>query len=163
MPTKFIFDENELSKLPVRQRLEACTSVLKNEKDESSRSDAVWLAGDIADANPGTAIFNEVADLMAWILENDNNCIVKHEACYQIAASDMRKNIPNLIHTALNDKSLIARHEAIEALGLMGAFDAKDLLLQAINDPNPEIQATAWCAIKKLRRLEKLEKSSDKN
>ena len=163
MPNKIIIDENQLNKLPARQRLEACTSVLKNEKDESSRFDAVWLAGEIADANPGTAIFDEVADLMTWVLENDNNGIVKHEACYQIAALDMRKKIPNLVHTALNDKSIIARHEALEALGLMGAFDAKEILSQAVNDPNPEIQATAWLSIKRLQRLEKLEKSSDKN
>lgn len=163
MANKFIIDENQLNKLPPRQRLEACTWALKNEKDESSRFDAVWLAGEIADTNLGTAIFDEVADLMTWVLENDNNGIVKHEACYQIAALDMRKKIPDLVRTALNDKSVVARHEAIEALGLMGAFEAKEVLLQAANDPNPEVQATAWLAIKRLQRLEKLEKSSDKN
>ena len=160
MANKIIIDENQLNKLPIRNRLDACTLVLKNETDESSRFDAVWLAGDIAADNTGTPIFNEVADLMAWVLENDKNGVVKHEACYQIAALDMREKIPNLTRTALNDRSIIARHEAIEALGLMGVFDSKELLSQATNDPNPEIQETAWLVIKRLQRLEKLMKSS---
>ena len=158
MAGKLIIDENHLSKLPVRERLDVCVSVLKKDSDESSRWDAVWLAGEIAEANPHTAIFDEVADLMVWVLENDDNGIVKHEACYQIAALNMRKKIPNLIRTALTDKSIIARHEAIEALGLIGAFDSREFLFQATNDSNPEIKETAHLVLKRLERLEKLER-----
>ena len=129
-----ILDEGKLRNLPIRERLDKCTLIIKNEPDESLRWDAVWLAGEVAEMNPDTPLFDEVADLMSWVLKNDNNGVVKHEACYQIAARNMRKKIPDLVSTALNDKSVIAKHEAIESLGLMRAFDSKDLISKSLDD-----------------------------
>ncbi len=152
-----ILDEGKLRNLPFRARLDKCATIIKNETDESLRWDAVWLAGEIAELNPNTALFDEVAELMTWVLENDNNGVVKHEACYQIAARNMRDKIPNLIETALNDASVIAKHEAIESLGLMRAFDSKDLLIKAMDDPDQNVKETAAFVLKRLSRLEKLE------
>ena len=152
-----ILDEGKLRDLPYRHRLDKCTSIIKSEADESLRWDAVWLAGEIAELNPNTLLFDEVSELMVWVLKNDNNGVVKHEACYQIAARNMRNKIPNLIETALNDTSVIAKHEAIESLGLMRAFDSKDLLLKAMDDPDPNVKETAAFVLKRLNRLAKLE------
>jgi HEAT repeat protein len=149
-----ILDENKLRDLPFRERLDKCISILKNETDESLRWDAVWLVGEIAELNPSGAFFDEVSDIMVWVLKNDNNGVVKHEACYQIAARDMRKKIPDLIETALNDKSVITKHEAIEALGLMRAFEAMELISKATTDTNPEVRETAVFVIKRLNRLQ---------
>jgi len=151
-----ILDESNLRGLPVRERLDKCTLIIKNEADESLRWDAVWLAGEIAEtAGKQDPLFGEVEDLMAWVLKNDDNGVVKHEACYQIAARNMRKKIPDLIQTALNDTSVIAKHEAIESLGLMRAFDSKDLIFDSLEDPSPEVRETAAFVMKRLKRLQK--------
>jgi len=155
--SNIILDECKLRDLPFRHRLDKCTLIIKNETDESLRWDAVWLAGEIAELNPNTQLFDEVAELMTWVLKNDDNGVVKHEACYQIAARNMRNKIPDLIETALNDTSVIAKHEAIESLGLMRAFDSKDLLLKALDCPDPNVKETAAFVLKRLSRLEKLE------
>jgi HEAT repeat protein len=154
-----ILDDGKLRNLPFRERLDKCTTIIKNEIDESLRWDAVWLAGEIAEMNPNTPLFDEVADLMTWVLKNDNNGVVKHEACYQIAARNMRNKIPDLVQTAFNDKSVIAKHEAIESLGLMRAFDSKDMIYNSLNDPNSDIRETAAFVIKRLERLEKIKEN----
>jgi hypothetical protein len=87
-----IIDEANLRSLPPRERLYRCASIIENEVDESMRWDAVYLAGEIAKTNPADPIFDKVADLVSWILENDDNGIIKHESCFQIAARDTRKN-----------------------------------------------------------------------
>ncbi len=155
--SKIILDEGKLRDLPIRERLDKCALIIKNDTDESLRWDAVWLAGEIAEMSPDSLLFNEVADLMVWVLKNDDNGVVKHEACYQIAARNMREKIPDLIQTALNDNSVIAKHEAIESLGLMRAFDSKDLLFRAMEDPDSDVKETAAFVLKRLHRLEKLE------
>lgn len=150
-----IFDDNSIRDLPIAERLEQCEKIIKMENDESKRWDAVWLAGEIAenktDRDPE---FNKVADLMAWILENDDNNVVKHEACYQIAARNMRKKIPDLIKSALTDKSGLTKHEALESLGLMRATEAVDLIREAMNDPNDDVRQTAVFVIKRLKRMQ---------
>ncbi len=158
--TNIILDEIRIRDLPYRKRLDKCTLIIKNETDESLRWDAVWLAGEIAELNPDAPLFDEVADLMTWVLKNENNGVVKHEACYQIAARNMRKKIPDLVETALNDPSVIAKHEAIESLGLMRAFDSKELLFKAMEDPDSNVKETAVFVLKRLDRLEKIEEKN---
>ena len=148
-------DENNLRKLPVEERFEKCSFILKNDSDESKRWDAVWLAGEIAEEVGSThPLYGKVADLMAWNLHNDNNGVVLHEACFQIAARNMREKIPDLVDTALTNKSVLAKHEAIESLGLMRAFEAMDSIRQAVNDPSPDVKETAEFVLKRLKRLE---------
>ena len=150
-----ILDEQNLRKLPVRERLDKCVSILQTSKDESLRWDAVWLAGEISEtAGQNDPIFDEVSDLMSWILQNDNNGVVKHEACYQIAARDMRNKIPDLIQTVICDRSTVARHEAIESLGLMRAFESKEQITKALKDPSYDVRETATFVLKRFKRLE---------
>jgi HEAT repeat protein len=149
-------DDNKIRELPIKERLERCSQIIKNEQDESKRWDAVWIAGEIAENRAeGDPVFDEVADLMTWVLENDNNNVVKHEACYQIAARNMRSIIPVLIKAALNDKSELTKHEALESLGLMRATEAIDLIKDAASDPNDDVRHTALFVIKRLRRMQK--------
>lgn len=150
-----IFDDNKIRELPLVQRLDRCKEIIQNEKDESKRWDAVWLAGELAEnSTKGEPIFDQVADLMEWVLEHDDNNVVKHEACYQIAARNMRAKIPALIKAALNDKSGLTKHEALESLGLMRATEATDLIKDALEDPLEDVKQTAQFVIKRLKRME---------
>jgi len=150
-----IYDENKLRDLPEEQRLVVCERIIKNDKDESKRWDAIWLVGEIAEnKNSDDPMFVKAADLMEWVLKNDDNGVVKHEACYQIAGRNMRSKIPTLVESALNDKSILTKHEAIESLGLMRAFEAVDLIRDAEIDPSVDVRETARFVIKRLTRLQ---------
>ena len=150
-----IYDENKLRELPVDTRLSMCERIIKNDSDESKRWDAIWLVGEIAEKKDAEdPVFLKAADLMEWVLKNDDNGVVKHEACYQIAGRNMRTKIPVLVESALNDKSILTKHEAIESLGLMRAFEAVDLIRDAEIDPSIDVRETARFVIKRLQRLQ---------
>ena len=149
-----ILDEDNLREMPEIQRLNICEQILKNEKDESKRWDAVWLIGEIAEnKSEGDPIFDKVADLVEWTLRNDTNGVVKHEACYQIAGRNMRNKIPVLVDAALHDKSVLTKHEAIESLGLMRAFECEDMIKKATYDSSIDVRETAEFVLKRLERL----------
>ena len=153
-----VYDENKLRELSDDKRLLACEYILKNDSDESKRSDATWLIGELAEnRNEGDPLFDKVADIIEWIIKNDNNGVVKHEACFQIAGRNMRSKIPVLIEAALTDKSILTKHEAIESLGLMRAFDSINMIRDAVNDPSIDVRETARFVIKRLERLEEHE------
>jgi HEAT repeat protein len=159
-----VYDENKLRDLSDDDRLIACEYILKNDSDESKRWDATWLIGELAEnRNEGDPLFDKIADSFEWTLKNDNNGVVKHEACYQIAARNMRSKIPMLVEAALNDKSILTKHEAIESLGLMRAFDSINLIRDAENDPSIDVRETARFVIKRLKRLEKHEEYKPSN
>jgi hypothetical protein len=150
-----IYDENKLRDLSDEERLRTCEYILKNDSDESKRWDAVWLIGELAEnKEQDDDMFKQIADLMEWVLKNDNNGVVKHEACYQIAGRNMRSKIPTLVNSALNDKSILTKHEAIESLGLMRAFEAVNLIKDAEVDPSTDVRETARFVIKRLNRLQ---------
>ena len=150
-----IYDENKLRELTDEQRLLTCECIIKNDDDESKRWDAVWLIGELAEnKDADDPMFIKAADLMEWVLKNDNNGVVKHEACYQIAGRNMRTKIPALVESALNDNSILTKHEAIESLGLMRAFEAIDLIRDAEIDPSIDVRETARFVIKRLTRLQ---------
>lgn len=150
-----IFDDNKIRELPIGERLKKCKEIIQTDTDESKRWDAVWLMGEIAeDRKQGDPIFDQIADVMEWVLVNDDNNVVKHEACYQIAARDMRSKIPSLINAALNDKSGLTKHEALESLGLMRATEATDLIRSALDDPADDVKQTARFVIKRLKRMQ---------
>ncbi|MEW6043064.1 MAG: HEAT repeat domain-containing protein [Thermoproteota archaeon] len=147
-------DENDVRLLPPAERLEKCISILKNEKDESMRWDAVWLAGEITETlEPNDPMVNQIADLFVWVLENDDNGVVKHEAAFQIAARNMRHKIKDLVHAGLHNKSELTRHESIEALGLMRAFESEPAIMEAMKDPDHNVRETALFVLKRLQRL----------
>jgi len=149
-----ILDDYSLRELEPECRFRKCEEVIKTDPDESKRWDAVWIAGELGNKeNYGIEMFERVTDLMIWVLENDDNGVVKHEACYQIAARNMRRAIPVLINSSLCDQSVLTKHEAIESLGLMRAFEAEDSIKNALNDPSKDVQETAAFVIKRIARF----------
>ena len=151
---EIIFDEYDMRKLPPRMRLDKITQILRNERDESIRWDSVWLAGEITEViDMDDHIFAEIADLLVWVLLNDDNIIVKHEAAFQIGVRNMRAKIPYLINSALNDKSELVRHEVIESLGMMRAHESKETLRTMLEDPSGVVRETAVFVLKRLERL----------
>ena len=162
MENPLVLDENEIRKLPETERLSHCERIIKFEKDESARWDAVWLAGEIAENaavnDEKKLLFDKIANLMKWVLKNDDNGVVKHEACYQIAARNMRQDIPALVDSSLHDESVLTRHEALESLGLMRATEITDIIKDAVNDPSVDVRETAQFVLKRLDRMKKLNK-----
>ena len=151
-----IYEESNLLTIPVGDRLEVCSSIIKNEKDESLRGEAIWVVGKTASqCSDDESVRDEVADLLEHVLKHDNNDIVKHEACFQLGEHKMKKKIPALLGAAMNDPSEIVRHEAVEALGLMQAFEYKDVIKQFLKDPNSGVRQTAVFVLKQLERQEK--------
>lgn len=149
-----LLDENNIRSLSPEERFLVCEQILKNEKDESKRWDAVWLIGELAEKKgQDDPMFIKVSDVLEWVLVNDNNGVVKHEACFQVAARNMRKKIPILVNTALHNDSILAKHEAIESLGLMRAFEAESLIQKALDDPSLDVRETAAFVLKRFNRL----------
>jgi HEAT repeat protein len=149
-----LLDENNVRSLPSEERFLECEKILKTEKDESKRWDAVWLIGELAERKDShDPMFQKVSDVLEWVLKNDDNGVVKHEACFQVAARNMRNKIPILVHTALYNKSILAKHEAIESLGLMRAFEAEPLIKKAMTDPSIDVRETASFVLKRFERL----------
>ena len=149
-----LVDEANLRSLSDEERFSVCAETLKNEKDESKRWDAVWLIGELAEnKTDNEPMFEKISDIMEWVLKYDDNGVVKHEACFQIAARNMRKKIPSLVNAALDHKSILTQHEAIESLGLMRAFEAEPLIKKALNDPSVDVRATAQFVLKRFDRL----------
>ncbi|WP_316506231.1 HEAT repeat domain-containing protein [Nitrosopumilus sp.] len=154
-----VLDEDSIRKLDPEKRFQYCEDILKHRSeksvDESVRWDAIWLAGEITDkVKPDDVLFNKIANLFSYILKHDTNGVVKHEACFQIAARNMRDKIPDLVETALHDDTVLARHEAIEALGLMRAFEVKNIIQSLTFDSNRDVSETARFTIKRLQRLQ---------
>lgn len=146
-------DVYQIRELPPKERFDACKEILENEKDESLRWDAVWLAGETAQTdNKNKKLFEQVSDLMAFVLKNDNNSVVKHEACYQIAMRKMENKIPDLVNSALHDDSPLVQHEAIEALGLLDAFSSDELVSKSLASSNEDVKKTAEFVLRRLER-----------
>lgn len=149
-----VFDEYKMRELSDEERFSICEKTLKNEKDESKRWDAVWLIGELAEnKDESDPMFNKVSDVIEWVLNNDDNGVVKHEACFQVAARNMRQKIPVLVNVGLHNPSILAKHEAIESLGLMRAFEAEPLIRKALDDPSPDVRETAEFVLKRFERI----------
>ena len=97
-------------------------------------------------------MFEKTGELFAWALKNDNNSIVRHEICYQIAGRNMRKYIPNLVKAALHDKSELVRHEAVECLSIIHAFDYENDVKKLLNDSSEMVRETATFVLKRMAR-----------
>jgi HEAT repeat protein len=77
--------------------------------------------------------------------------------CYQIAGRNMRDKIPDLVESGLHDKSALVRHEAIECLGIIRAFDKIDVMKKALDDPSEYVRETARMVLKRMERLQEKE------
>ena len=113
------------------------------------------MIGELAEnKDKNDPMFNKVSDVIEWVLNNDDNGVVKHEACFQVAARNMRQKIPVLVNAALYNKSILTQHEAIESLGLMRAFEAEPLIRKALDDPSSDVRETAEFVLKRFARIQ---------
>ena len=152
------FDENQIKNLPLGERLGKIEEVLKNSKDESERWDSVWLAGEIAaQTGENSPMYNKVADLLSWALKHDDNTVVRHEICYQIAGRNMNHKIPDLREAGLHDESALVRHEAIECLSIIHAHDEETITAfnKSLKDPDKHVRDTAKFVLKRLKRTQR--------
>jgi len=142
-----------IKKLPLQQRYERLEYVFKTSQDESERWDAVWLAGEIpVEVDLKGPLFEKMTDLFAWVLKNDPNDVVRHEVCYQIAARNMRRIIPDLAYAANYDPSPLVRHEATECLMIIRATDQLDAIKKSLEDENESVRNTARLVLKRMNR-----------
>ena len=145
--------DNSIRNLPMEKRIEKLDAIFKTSKDESERWDAVWLAGEIpVEVDLKGPIFEIMTDLFAWVLKNDPNDVVRHEVCYQIAARNMRRIIPELAHAANYDVSPLVRHEATECLMIIRAIDQIEAVERSLHDENESVRNTAKLVLKRMKR-----------
>jgi HEAT repeat protein len=153
MAQSMALDEENIRALPLQERIRTLESIFKNSDDESKRWDAVWLLGEVAeelaDNNP---LLENVSDLCAYVLRYDDNSVVRHEVCYQIAGRNMRDKIPDLVWSALNDPSDLVRHEATECLGIIHADEEIETIKKAAKDPSKNVRDTADFVLKRMKR-----------
>ncbi len=139
--------------LPLEERAERIEHIFKTSKDESERWDAVWLGGEIpVEVNLEGPLFEKMTDIFAWVLKNDPNDVVRHEVCYQIAARNMIRIVPDLAHAANYDPSPLVRHEATECLMIIRAMDQIDAVKRSLKDENVSVRNTAELVLKRMNR-----------
>ena len=149
-------DPDEIRKLPYDKRVAMLWDVFKNNPNEAARWDAVWLAGELAEETGlKGSIFEQVQYMCGWVLQNDQNSIVRHEVCYQIAGRAMHAQIPNLLHAAMHDESELVRHEATECLSIIHANEeSKKAIEKNLNDPSLIVRETAAFVQKRMERID---------
>lgn len=146
------FDKS-IRTLPLEDRISKLDAIFKTSSDESERWDAVWLAGEIpVEVDLKGPLFEKMTDLFAWVLKNDPNDVVRHEVCYQIAARNMKRIIPELAHAANYDVSPLVRHEATECLMIIRAVDHIDAVERSLHDENESVRNTARLVLKRMKR-----------
>ena len=147
-------DTDGIRKLPHEERINKLNDILKNSEDESERWDAVWMLGELAEETGLKGpIFDKAGELLAWSLKNDDNSVVRHEISYQIAGRGYHKHIPDLIESALYDKSSLVRHESCECLSIIHALDAKPHIEKLLDDPVDVVRETARFVLKRMERI----------
>jgi len=146
------FDKT-IRNLPLEERVKKLEEIFKTSENESERWDAVWLGGEIpVEVDLKGPLFEKMTDLFAWVLKNDPNDVVRHEVCYQIAARNMRRIIPQLAHAANYDISPLVRHEATECLMIIRAIDEMHTIEKALRDSNESVRTTARLVMKRMNR-----------
>ena len=100
---------------------------------------------------------------LQYILHAHPNPVTRHEACFVAGELKIEDLIPGLKEAAIGEKSLVVRHEAIEALGRIGeqGVHAVDDFLASLqsnknHDPlleHPDIVATLETARRRLVKI----------
>lgn len=166
--SKMDLTERFINKLHPKRRLEFCISKIKNKDRLSSvseREDALVLLGELYyklhkeqegiefTTKEKEDICSQIKDAFDWAMDNEPNCVPHHEICYQISQRDIRELIPKMVQIALHHKSVVSRHEYIECLANIGAWDEIDSMLpMVLNDENADVRETAKYCEDRLRR-----------
>lgn len=123
--------------------------MIKSSKDDYVVFELIEQFADLADS-PDDLMF------LLDLLEHHENSIVRHEVAAQLAEIRIKKPlifgnmdeliINTLVKCAVNDKSITARHEAIEALGYIGNDKMLNVLEKLMQDKEEDIRLTAKIA-----------------
>lgn len=149
-----VLDDYHVRNLPPQERFDKICHVLKTSDDESLRVDSVWLLSEMLDfVRTGDSLYEKISDMLVWILKNDHNGVVKHEAAFEIGARNLRKKIPELIEAATCDDDVLVRHESLEGLGLMKTDEFKETIRVCLEDPAKEVRETAMFVLKRMERI----------
>ncbi len=152
-----IYEYHTLLKLPIKKRFDICYNLLKTASDASLRIEAMWTIGKSLEEHLDDSLREKIEDLIADVLKNDENPVVKHEASFELGEHGVMRKLPALINASLNDPSELVRHESIEAIGLMGAYRAKKDLKKALKDHNEAVRLTAQIVLKQMERYKALD------
>lgn len=88
-------DQRYAQTLSGNDRLEFCKKFIVH-PDESIRNEAVWVMQDLIKEYPqGHLIRNHIEMMGQWLLLNDSDAHIRHEACFILIRSDN----PELAHT----------------------------------------------------------------
>ena len=94
------------------------------------------------------------------VLKNDKNALVRHEAAFSLGQLGLKNGIGPLIEAVRSDPSFFVRHEAAVALGVIGSEEAREILVNALNDESQEVRESAVIA---LVNLDYLSETSNNN
>lgn len=148
-----ILDDLNIRNLSPQERYDKLSYILKNSDDESLRVDSVWLLSEMRDfVKVNDPLYEKIADMLVWVLQNDKNGVVKHEAAYEIGRQNMINKIPDLLLAAIQDDDILVRHETVEALGLMKTDEFKEKVKVCLKDPAKEVRETAMFVLKRVER-----------
>jgi hypothetical protein len=157
--------ENRLNELDPETRLEVSVEKITNGKNsESQRWDCLIIISELyvklkKNQYPrlGRQKINKmlftIESTLKWMVYHEKNCVVHHEVAYQIAARNITNLVPDMVYAAISSKSIVSRHEYLECLGVMKAFDElKKLIPKVLADENPDVRQTAEFAQDRLSR-----------
>jgi len=77
---------------------------------------------------------NDLLNDLIFVLCNDNNCVIRHEAAFTIGQLSLSENIENLINvnTLIKqleiEKSTVVKHEILESLGFLKSEVSRECL-----------------------------------
>lgn len=116
-----IWDEYALAGLPLRERLDKCTHLIKTSKRKPQRWIAIYAAGEICYVlEKDDPMRLEIGELMVYVIKHEKDDVVKHEACFQLGLRNFDNHVDVLLDVAIHHRHhRISQHEAIEALGLL--------------------------------------------
>ncbi len=159
--------EDKLNELPPEKRLVVCVEKIKNGKNsESQRWDCLIIICELyvklsknlfkdLDSKKINEMIFEIESTLKWMIYNEKNCVVHHEVAYQVAARNMTRLIPDMVHACLHSESIVSRHEYLECLGVMKAFEElKQIIPLALKDSHPDVRQTAEFAQDRMKRYQ---------
>jgi len=157
--------ENRLNELDPETRLKVSVEKITNGKNsESQRWDCLIIISELyvklkKNQYPDLGkqkikkMISKIELTLKWMIYNEKNCVVHHEVAYQVAARNITNLIPYMVDAALHSKSVVSRHEYLECLGVMKAFDElKKILPRVLKDKNSDVRDTAQFAKDRLSR-----------
>ena len=157
--------ENRLNELDPETRLEVSIEKITNGKNsESQRWDCLIIISELyvklkknqfseMGSQKIKKMESKIESTLKWMIYNEKNCVVHHEIAYQIAARNITRLIPDMVYAALHSKSIVSRHEYLECLGVMKAFDElKNIIPASLKDKNTDVKQTAEFAKDRLSR-----------